>query len=37
MTKRNGRSGALVVALAAVSGLIFAGCEAGPTTPSTPA
>lgn len=36
-TKRNGRSGSVLAALAAVAGLIFAGCEGGPTTPSDPA
>ena len=36
MTKRNARSGAVLGALAAVAGLIFAGCEGGPATPSDP-
>ena len=37
MTKRNGRSGMVFLALAALAGLIFVGCEGGPTTPEVPA
>ena len=36
MTKLEGRRGAGLVALAALAGLIFAGCEGGPTPPPEP-
>ena len=35
MTRRSGRTRVGLVALIAIAGLVFAGCESGPTTPPT--